>query len=250
MRTFALHKHGSYVVEAILVSNRCSKQAKSDLISALLGPTNRVSVATHDSGNFVLQKAIEFCPDDLLFMLQEAVQAVFRMSTHGPKMMKKLESRMAKSQHVNKVAAAAPTLPLPASTVAYVNHVNAAPTPAPAVAPVAAAPVSKPVEVAPTPAPAAAAPAAPTPAPAAAAVAAAPAAVTTPRETPVEVKAPKREMRELPPFPEGLRAQAFEGSWADADDGPLSPPPMVWIFFLCSFVHHTPPFTQHVPVCP
>ena len=59
-------------------------------------------------------------------LLQDAVQAVFRMSTHGPKMLKKLESRISKSQQAQNVhvapVAQTSTLPLPASTVTYVNH--------------------------------------------------------------------------------------------------------------------------------
>ncbi|KAJ9441139.1 hypothetical protein DIPPA_25190, partial [Diplonema papillatum] len=127
VRTFALHKHGSYVVEAILTSTNASKQCKGELILALINPTNRVNVATHDSGNFVLQKAIDNCPEEMLPQLQEAVQAVVHMSTHGPKMLKKLESRLSKWQGANAAAmakASMNTLPLPPSTAAYLSQVN------------------------------------------------------------------------------------------------------------------------------
>eukprot|EP01061_Rhynchopus_euleeides_P038965 TRINITY_DN6681_c0_g1_i1.p1 TRINITY_DN6681_c0_g1~~TRINITY_DN6681_c0_g1_i1.p1 ORF type:complete len:477 (+),score=159.91 TRINITY_DN6681_c0_g1_i1:54-1484(+) len=183
VRMYALHKHGSYVVEAILVSQNASRQAKGDLISALLSPTNRVGVATHDSGNFVLQKAIENCPDDLLMLLQDAVQAVFRMSTHGPKMLKKLEARISKSQSVQ---AALPAVP---AAVPYVSHISA----------------------------------------------------DTPQESTTEQKnmglkesevnsIPKVEMKEVKmrkDLPElMMRMPSGTESWADAEDGPLSPPPM------------------------
>eukprot|EP01059_Diplonema_ambulator_P007618 TRINITY_DN1709_c0_g1_i1.p1 TRINITY_DN1709_c0_g1~~TRINITY_DN1709_c0_g1_i1.p1 ORF type:complete len:478 (+),score=130.63 TRINITY_DN1709_c0_g1_i1:48-1436(+) len=174
VRMYALHKHGSYVVEAILISKLSSVQSKMDLIGALL--VNRVVVATHDSGNFVLQKAIENCPDELLGELQEAVQSVFHMSTHGPKMLKKLETRLAKSQHLmQNINTHKATLPLPASTAAYVQHKQKQQQMQAQAAPVQI--TQKEINVA-----------------------------TTPR---------KQEVR---------RGHYME-SWADAEDGPLSPPP-------------------------
>eukprot|EP01064_Diplonema_japonicum_P023520 TRINITY_DN33957_c0_g1_i1.p1 TRINITY_DN33957_c0_g1~~TRINITY_DN33957_c0_g1_i1.p1 ORF type:complete len:484 (+),score=100.82 TRINITY_DN33957_c0_g1_i1:54-1505(+) len=192
VRMYALHKHGSYVVEAILVNKGSSVQSKMDLIGALLAPPNRVVVATHDSGNFVLQKAIENCPDELLWELQEAVQSVFHMSSHGPKMLKKLETRLAKSQQAPvPVNTSKSTLPLPASTAAYVNNVSKQKQ-APAAPPQAQKEKSE-----------------------------------NGKETWV-VNTEAKEVRTPVKRKEVCGRTQYMGSWADAEDGPLSPPPSMF----------------------
>eukprot|EP00755_Sulcionema_specki_P006629 Sspe_Gene.35965::Locus_17418_Transcript_2_2_Confidence_0.750_Length_1502::g.35965::m.35965 len=139
IQCYALHKHASYVVEAILGHAMGSKQSKRDVVLALISPPNRVAVATHDSGNFVLQRAIEHCPEELLWQLKEAVQSVVNVSTHGSKMLKKLETRMARcppetlhpqlpghteSRPPAVSSSAYGTLPLPPSTAAYVHEIS------------------------------------------------------------------------------------------------------------------------------
>eukprot|EP01060_Flectonema_neradi_P000001 TRINITY_DN0_c0_g1_i1.p1 TRINITY_DN0_c0_g1~~TRINITY_DN0_c0_g1_i1.p1 ORF type:complete len:503 (+),score=123.28 TRINITY_DN0_c0_g1_i1:101-1609(+) len=213
VRMYALHKHGSYVVEAILGNTRGSKQSKCDLITALLNHQNRIIVATHDSGNFVLQRAIEYCPDELLWHLQESINSVFHMSTHGPKMLKKLETRILKSVGNGNtnvpLSNNSMSLPLPPSTMAYMNQVNGNQSQQQSTTIVAKTEVT---------------------------------AVTEKEEEKNDGKetwvidtaeAPKEAAKEKVTTTTTTSVRNFEfrtqysgESWADAEDGPLSPPPM------------------------
>eukprot|EP01063_Lacrimia_lanifica_P008171 TRINITY_DN1528_c0_g7_i1.p1 TRINITY_DN1528_c0_g7~~TRINITY_DN1528_c0_g7_i1.p1 ORF type:complete len:548 (+),score=221.94 TRINITY_DN1528_c0_g7_i1:200-1843(+) len=94
MRFYALHKHASYVIEAMLTHQLSSPMVRHTIISQVLSPNHRVAIATSDSGNFVIQKSIETCPDELLPLLMEAVQSVSQLTQHGTKMQKKLQARI------------------------------------------------------------------------------------------------------------------------------------------------------------
>ena len=74
LKTYALHKHASYVIETMLTHQLTPIDTKKFLITEILAASNRVTIATHDSGNFVIQRAIECCPEDLLPMMVDSVQ--------------------------------------------------------------------------------------------------------------------------------------------------------------------------------
>eukprot|EP00756_Hemistasia_phaeocysticola_P033873 Hpha_TRINITY_DN16488_c1_g6::TRINITY_DN16488_c1_g6_i1::g.163188::m.163188 len=97
VRHYALHKHASYVVEAVLEHACGSPEAKAHLVAELIAPYNRRNIGSHDSGNFVMQKAIENAPDDLLPLVCEAVQEITHLCSHGSKMQKKLTARLQRS---------------------------------------------------------------------------------------------------------------------------------------------------------
>eukprot|EP01065_Artemidia_motanka_P024271 TRINITY_DN2891_c1_g1_i3.p1 TRINITY_DN2891_c1_g1~~TRINITY_DN2891_c1_g1_i3.p1 ORF type:complete len:429 (+),score=147.75 TRINITY_DN2891_c1_g1_i3:1633-2919(+) len=97
LRLYALHKHASYVVEAIIEHACGAPEARAGIISELISPWNRRAVAAHDSGNFVMQKAIDHCPDDLLPLMVDAVQEIISSCPHGNKMQKKLQQRLNRS---------------------------------------------------------------------------------------------------------------------------------------------------------
>lgn len=97
VRHYALHKHASYVVEAVLEHACGSPEAKAHLVAELIAPHNRRTIGSHDSGNFVMQKAIENAPDDLLPLVCEAVQEITHLCSHGSKMQKKLTARLQRS---------------------------------------------------------------------------------------------------------------------------------------------------------
>eukprot|EP01060_Flectonema_neradi_P007994 TRINITY_DN15703_c0_g1_i1.p1 TRINITY_DN15703_c0_g1~~TRINITY_DN15703_c0_g1_i1.p1 ORF type:complete len:503 (+),score=99.25 TRINITY_DN15703_c0_g1_i1:77-1585(+) len=99
VKAYALHKHASYIIEAILLHPSGGSAAKSTIISEIFSPQNRVAIATHDSGNFVIQKAVEVCPDELLPMMVEGVSAVSLLTCHGAKMQKKVQARMSRRNH-------------------------------------------------------------------------------------------------------------------------------------------------------
>ncbi|KAJ9441721.1 hypothetical protein DIPPA_05874 [Diplonema papillatum] len=101
VKKYVLHKHGSYVAEAIL--RKKSPRASAALIASLLPAQACTLVAAHDSGNFVLQKAIENCPDDLLPAMAEAVGTVLGNTPHAAKMVKKLNARAAQSPGIVEV---------------------------------------------------------------------------------------------------------------------------------------------------
>ena len=73
LRMYALHKHASYVIETILTHQMTPLECRRFLITEIFNPTNRITIATHDSGNFVIQRAIECCPDDLVETMTDAV---------------------------------------------------------------------------------------------------------------------------------------------------------------------------------
>eukprot|EP01064_Diplonema_japonicum_P003108 TRINITY_DN1204_c13_g1_i1.p1 TRINITY_DN1204_c13_g1~~TRINITY_DN1204_c13_g1_i1.p1 ORF type:complete len:468 (+),score=145.19 TRINITY_DN1204_c13_g1_i1:49-1404(+) len=104
VRSYAVHKHASYLMEAILTHPKGSNYSKSYLINEIFTPHNRVDIATHDSGNFVIQKAIEVCPDELMPLVMEGVQAVSLLTPHGAKMQKKVQSRLARAPQMNTAA--------------------------------------------------------------------------------------------------------------------------------------------------
>lgn len=95
--SYCLHKHGSYVVEAIL-GHRCTPpSARSTIISQLISARNCFTIAAHETGNFVLQKCITCTPDNLLPQMLEAIRAVQGVSPHGARMAKKLDQRLKQS---------------------------------------------------------------------------------------------------------------------------------------------------------
>ena len=130
------------------------------------------------------------------------------MSTHGPKMLKKLETRILKSVGSGNgnvpLSNNSMSLPLPASTMAYMNQVNGTQqtqsTPIVAKTEVTAVPTKeeekndgKETWVIDT------------------------------AETPKEI-VPKEKLTAVRSFE--YRTQYSGESWADAEDDPLSPPPM------------------------
>eukprot|EP01059_Diplonema_ambulator_P037010 TRINITY_DN9575_c0_g2_i1.p1 TRINITY_DN9575_c0_g2~~TRINITY_DN9575_c0_g2_i1.p1 ORF type:complete len:444 (+),score=150.44 TRINITY_DN9575_c0_g2_i1:59-1390(+) len=107
VKKYVLHKHGSYVAEAILEHPQTPGYVLGNLIANLLSPGACNLVAAHDSGNFVLQKAISHCPDHLLPLLTETVQAALSQTPHAAKMSKKLYLRTSKNKRQQRAAAAA-----------------------------------------------------------------------------------------------------------------------------------------------
>ena len=99
VKAYALHKHASYIIEAVLLHPSGSNHDKSIIITEVFDPQNRVAIATHDSGNFVIQKAVEVCPDELLPVMVEGVSAVSLLTCHGAKMQKKVQARMSRRTH-------------------------------------------------------------------------------------------------------------------------------------------------------
>eukprot|EP00754_Rhynchopus_humris_P031035 Rhum_TRINITY_DN15307_c7_g1::Rhum_TRINITY_DN15307_c7_g1_i1::g.151916::m.151916 len=99
LKTYALHKHASYVIETMLTHQLTPIDTKKFLITEILAASNRVTIATHDSGNFVIQRAIECCPEDLLPMMVDSVQAVSLLTPHGAKMLKKVQARLSRSNN-------------------------------------------------------------------------------------------------------------------------------------------------------
>eukprot|EP01062_Namystynia_karyoxenos_P055782 TRINITY_DN46825_c0_g1_i1.p1 TRINITY_DN46825_c0_g1~~TRINITY_DN46825_c0_g1_i1.p1 ORF type:complete len:611 (+),score=198.67 TRINITY_DN46825_c0_g1_i1:120-1952(+) len=109
IRQYCLHKHGSYVVEAIIEHQCTSPTARSSIIAQLIAPQHRVSIAGHDSGNFVLQKAISCVPDSLLQHMVDAVRSVQNATPHAAKMAKKLEQRLQRSPNGDRYQRSMPS---------------------------------------------------------------------------------------------------------------------------------------------
>eukprot|EP01064_Diplonema_japonicum_P011946 TRINITY_DN1940_c0_g1_i1.p1 TRINITY_DN1940_c0_g1~~TRINITY_DN1940_c0_g1_i1.p1 ORF type:complete len:462 (+),score=133.22 TRINITY_DN1940_c0_g1_i1:56-1441(+) len=102
VKKYVLHKHGSYVAEAILEHQQTPAYVLGNLIANLLSPSACGLIAAHDSGNFVLQKAISNCPDHLLPVLTETVNAALPQTPHAAKMSKKLYLRTSKNKRNNR----------------------------------------------------------------------------------------------------------------------------------------------------
>eukprot|EP00659_Diplonema_papillatum_P007510 gene7510-11501_t len=96
LKEYATHKHASYVIEAILTHQNTPQHTKTGLVEKIFSDPNRVPIAISDTGNFVVQKAIEACPDELLNQMVESVNMVALLSAHGAKMHKKVQSRMSR----------------------------------------------------------------------------------------------------------------------------------------------------------
>jgi len=101
IRQYCLHKHGSYVVENILDHKCTSPNARTSIIAQLISPQHRAHIAAHDSGNFVLQKAILKAPESLLPHVIETVHAVSSYTAHSQKMQKKLDARIGMSPNMD-----------------------------------------------------------------------------------------------------------------------------------------------------
>lgn len=101
IRQYCLHKHGSYVVENIIEHGATSPTARCSLIAQLISPQHRAHIAAHDSGNFVLQKAITQSPESLLPLVIETVRSVSGYTAHSQKMQKKLDQRMQRSPNLD-----------------------------------------------------------------------------------------------------------------------------------------------------